>query len=989
MEGLIVLLLLALALVIVLPPVALAKAIRAQREIEKLKERVRDLEGQVQRVSAPVPEAAPEIPVAPRVVVPPPLPRGVAEAELRETITVPQRPAPAATNATVATAASAKSTPRAPVNWEQFMGAKMFAWTGGLALFLGVAFFVKYSFEHNLIPPELRVAIGFVVGLALVIGGVMLKRKENVVTAQTLCATGILILYAVTFACRAFYHFSFFGLIPTFALMTLITAVAFLLAVRMNALVVAILGIAGGFLTPILLSSGQDNPVGLFGYIALLDIGLLLVARHKQWSSLPILGAIGTALMQIAWAGDFFVRNQYFAGNRTLLPMAIFVGLQALFTVAALAQKRVGRFDHAISGAALGITTLTVGWAFYFLSFSRIAERPALLFTYVFVVDAGLLSLIFGRDYFARLLTAAGGAVFVLLALWTQSHLTAHNLYAALAAYFIFAAVHSSAPLLMQRLGKPSPIWATHLFPAATLLLVLLPIFKLATASFLIWPLVLCVNVLALFAVIAAGTLAAMVIVLVLTLVALGAWLLQLPTTTLSGLDSALFLIGGFAVFFVAAAMWATRRFQPAAPAPAAFFDPAKLRIQLPALSASLPFALLIMAVLRLSLANPSPVFALALFLVVLLLGLTKIFAADLLAWVALVSTVLLEFAWHSAHFDKAHAALPLLWYLGFSALFTAFPFFFHRQFANRTLVWASSALAAPLHFFLVYDLVRSTHPNGMLGLLPAGFALPALLCLFLILRLTPGASPAKTAQLALFGGAALFFITLIFPIQFDRQWITLGWALEGAALCWLFRRVPHPGLRLTGVALIVIAFARLAFNPAVLDYHPRAATPIFNWYLYSYGIAAGCAFFAAKLLAPPRHRVLNFGAPPLLYALGTILVFLLLNIEIADYFSKPGAAALTFHFSGNFARDMSYSIAWAMFALALLIVGIRQRAVAVRWAGLALLALVILKLFLHDLSQLDQLYRIAAFIVVAVIAIIASFLYQRFLGAAETQPTS
>jgi hypothetical protein len=94
----------------------------------------------------------------------------------------------------------------------------------------------------NLIPPELRVAIGFIAGIALIIGGLTLRRKENVVTAQTLCATGILILYAVTFACRAFYHFSFFGLIPTFAIMTLITAAAFLLSVRMNAIAVAVFG---------------------------------------------------------------------------------------------------------------------------------------------------------------------------------------------------------------------------------------------------------------------------------------------------------------------------------------------------------------------------------------------------------------------------------------------------------------------------------------------------------------------------------------------------------------------------------------------------------------------------------------------------------------------------------------------------------------------------------------------------------------------------
>ena len=80
----------------------------------------------------------------------------------------------------------------------------------------------------------------------------------------------------------------------------------------------------------------------------------------------------------------------------------------------------------------------------------------------------------------------------------------------------------------------------------------------------------------------------------------------------------------------------------------------------------------------------------------------------------------------------------------------------------------------------------------------------------------------------------------------------------------------------------------------------------------------------------------------------------------------------------------MSYSIAWALFALLLLIVGMRKQTAPVRYASLGLLGVTVIKLFLHDLSQLDQLYRIAAFVVVAVIAILASFLYQRFLAATE-----
>ena len=227
--------------------------------------------------------------------------------------------------------------------------------------------------------------------------------------------------------------------------------------------------------------------------------------------------------------------------------------------------------------------------------------------------------------------------------------------------------------------------------------------------------------------------------------------------------------------------------------------------------------------------------------------------------------------------------------------------------------------MAGPPQFFLIHRLVTAAYPNHVMGLLPAAFAIPGLLSLVVVLKTIPAENKARMTQLAWFGGVALFFITLIFPIQFDRQWITIGWALEGAALLWLFHRVPHPGLRLVGVGLLVAAFVRLALNPAVLEYHPRAATPIFNWYLYAYGIVTVCLFAGAKLLAPPRNQISNINAPPILAGLGTVLAFLLLNIEIADYFSQPGST-LTFQFSGDFARDMTYSIAWALFALVLLV---------------------------------------------------------------------
>jgi uncharacterized membrane protein len=971
MEPLILFVIGLLIAIIVLPFVALAKANSAKRDLDDLTARLSSLENDVRRLGqrpVPAPEAEPPAPTA--FAAPPPLPitAPVLPAQQKETVprSIPQEfVAPSLTQA--------MKPAKPPIDWEEFMGAKLFAWIGGLAFFLGVAFFVKYSFEHNLIPPEMRVAIGFVVGVGLLVGGLLLKRKENAVTAQTLCATGILVLYAVTFACRSYYHFAFFGLVPTFLLMTLITAVAFLLSVRLNAIVVAVLGIAGGFLTPVLLSTGQDNPLGLFGYIALLDIGLLAVAQRQRWNVLPILGALGTAVMQFAWVSTFFVPEKYFDGNKVLIAMAVFAGFQVLFLVAVAWSKRTGKINRELLVCALAMAAIAIFAAFYFLSFHSIAQRLALFFGYVFAVDLGALALTLLETGAIVAQPLAGLAAFLLLSIWTGNYLTNANLYTALGFYFVFALFHAAAPIALQRLRKTDIPWWSHVFPAVALLLVLMPIFQLSELSLLVWPFVLVVDLVALALALTTATLLPVIAVLVLTLVAIGAWLSRIPSE-LTGLPTALFILAGFAMFFFIATGWSARHAKP----------DAKFATQLPALSATLPFVLLIMVTLRLPLANPSPVFGLALLLVILLLGMSAICALDLLPAVGLVSVLALEHAWHFEHFDPAHAALPLIWYLGFYGLFTIFPFIFHRTFAVKTAPWATAALAGPLHFYLVYDLIRSAYPSVVPGLVPAVFGLPALLGLSVLLKRTSVTSPARNAQVALFGGAALFFITLIFPIEFDREWITMGWALEGAALCWLFHRVPHPGLRLAGVALLVIVFARLALNPAVLSYHPRAAFAIFNWYLYTYGIATVCLFAAAGLLAAPRHRVLGHSALPLLYTLGTVLAFLIVNIEIADYFSAPGAAALTFQFSGNFARDMSYSIAWALFALLLLIVGIRKRTAPVRYSSLGLLGITVLKLFFHDLSQLDQLYRIGAFIVVAVIAIVASFLYQRFLAAVE-----
>jgi hypothetical protein len=979
----------------------IAHAVSAKRRIEELSQRLGELEIEIIRLKRDKESPKPaESTPGPQVTIVPPVPAAAPKpAATLPTVISPPRP-PAAMPPPISVApATSKPAPIPPpkpapaINWEQFMGVKLFAWLGGLALFLGVAFFIKYSFDDNLVSPELRMAAGFITGLGLLTGGVAMSRKNYSALSQTLCATGVVILYAVTFACYALYHFAFFGPTTTFLLMALVTTAAFFLAVRLGALVVAILGMLGGFLTPVLLSTGQDNPLGLFGYLAILDAGLIVIALHRRWFFLAPLAAIGTAIMQLGWLNKFFVAGNYFVGDRIFTALGILSGFTALFLAGMFWAGRGKKLNWWLAGALLGVATASLSFTAWFLTFAPLAQRSWLMFGFVFLIDLAVAALAWLDDEAANAQPVFGLAVFGLITEWTTNSLDSGMLNSALAFYFIFAVFHSVFPVLLQRRRAASrPLWGSRVFPSLSLALVLLPVFQLTDVSFVVWPFVLLVDVLAIALAVATLSLWPVLIVLVLTLAVLGELICKIPAD-LTGLPESFFLLGAFSIIFVGVGAWLARKFKPDVLANGVkltgdFTAPANVAAQLPAFATILPFLLLIMATQRLPLANPSPVFGLALLLIGLLLGVTRFFSLDWLPAVGLVCVTALECEWHFSHFATASAIVPLICYLVFLGVFAMFPFLFLKKFSDTIVPWATAAMAGVPQFFLIHRLVAATWPNDFMGLLPAAFAIPPLVSFAVVRKKIPAEGRARLAQLAWFVGVALFFITLIFPTQFHRQWLTVGWALEGAALLWLFHRVPHLGLRLTGVGLLVAAFIRLALNPAVLAYHPRSETPIFNWYFYAYGIVTVCLFVGAKLLAPPRNLVLGSNTPPILAGFGVVLAFLLLNIEIADFFSAPGST-LTFEFGGNFAREMTYTIAWALFALVLLVAGIWKKIPATRYAAMGLLCVTLLKLFFHDLAQLNQLYRIGAFVGVAVIAMLASFAYQKFFatGSQDEKP--
>ena len=476
---------------------------------------------------------------------------------------------------------------------------------------------------------------------------------------------------------------------------------------------------------------------------------------------------------------------------------------------------------------------------------------------------------------------------------------------------------HSSTPASpcgRRDRQRPSRIksWRTCV-PLLGLALLFLCVWNGET-SFAVWACVLLIDLIALGLALTSRSVAALLIALLATIVTAGLWIVNAPALPES-VVGILVVVGSFGVFFSTASTFLTRKLG---------FGATDSRRNVPAIAAAMPFVLLLMLIGKLPVPDPTAVFAVAMLLGVVLLALGIVARTSWIALVALAFTWAVEREWHTLHFASVNALLPLGWYVVFFLIFAAYPYFAAGRKRegdalpneSSALPWAIGALSGFLHFWLVAELIVTAYPAFRNGLLPAAFAMPYLVGLFYLIR-KQGVAPASgDARLAWQGGAALFFLSLIFPVQFDREWVTLGWAVEGLALLVLFRSVPNKGLRLTGAGMLVLVFIRLALNPAVLAYHPRSGTPIWNWYLYAYGISCLCLFGGAYAIRSYRETALARVIPRVLYALGAVLSFLLLNIEIADYFSV--GPTLTFSFDGNFARDMSYSIAWALFAFAL-----------------------------------------------------------------------
>jgi uncharacterized membrane protein len=221
-----------------------------------------------------------------------------------------------------------------------------------------------------------------------------------------------------------------------------------------------------------------------------------------------------------------------------------------------------------------------------------------------------------------------------------------------------------------------------------------------------------------------------------------------------------------------------------------------------------------------------------------------------------------------------------------------------------------------------------------------------------------------------IFAGLALTFVTLAIPIRLDGRWITIAWAVEGAVLIWSGLRIRVPALRAAGFLLFTVAACRLAFIPLPADQF------ILNARFATFVITVACfllaCYFArtegADLGANEQFAYLATAIAANIYALAA------LSLEIWDYFDRTTSVGI----DRGLAQQFALSSLWLVYALGLLAAGISKKSAVLRWQALALLGVVIGKVFVFDLSFLQRFYRIISFLLLGLALMLISYFYQR-----------
>ncbi|MCC7407770.1 MAG: DUF2339 domain-containing protein [Phycisphaeraceae bacterium] len=972
--------------------------------------------------AAPRPVASPPIiTAAPAHPAPRPLPRHITP-----TTTPPPRPAPGIPAASAGPAWSARLA-------EQFVGTRLLVWIAALAIALAGIFLAKYSYEQGLLRPSVRLLVATLFGASL-LGVAEFLRKRTAQIAQALAAASVAILFACILV--GVYLDHLLTPITAAGLMVVVTALAVLFSLRHGPLV-ALLGLVGGFFTPVLISPDARNPAVETLYLVLLQAGLLLVSRRKQWWPLSLLTIAGA----FAWALVWLLSPTRFVDTPLLglfILLSLVAAIAATWAVVGVPEKFAALVDllrwasviasMGLLAAMLPLRDFTwLEWFFFGLlcagcvvgarlnhRYHALAWLSAILsLTLLWVWGDSLPHPILDPNYRALgWVLLAFGSLFAVggcLCVWRSKEPHAPALWAGLSVTGAIAYL-----LTAYRLLQPAP-WP-HFYGECCVLLALLylPAAYLLFRHRLTSP--ACNN-------------------------ALGA--LSLGICALLALAAPIeldprWLAVAFALELAAAAtlhkLWC-----------------------IPMLRVAVG-VLLVVVVQRLLL-NPyvlgypfgdRPIFNWLLYgygvpVIALAWAAAQLRRADgkshPLAAAVEVAAVALAFAmiclqvhhyfhpqpWRTLDFDLRETATYTWLWLGLGGALLLLGHLRQRRtpyVAGCVLVLlglGQSLLGQGLLFNPL--ILRADLGDHFLSpLLLYSFATPVILGLTLawFLRQGPHAAVAHWAEV-LSLALCLLLVTLLTYHHFFRSalarevhltliqrstfiWL---WLAFGLALLLITRWRPRPTLRWSGFAVIALALLLLLIGPVAI-HNPRwSGQPvgehlIWNWLLYIYALPALLLMAIRGEYTRPRPADwvrIEKGIASFLSVITLLLVFVLVTLEVRQAFHGPiltapaiAATASTPAVLTSQAELYTYSAAWIILGALLLIAGILTTSPTLRWASLAVLLLSVAKVFLYDMRQLGSLYRVVSFMGLGVSLLVLAYLYQKFVfrekPPAESNPT-
>jgi len=333
------------------------------------------------------------------------------------------------------------------------------------------------------------------------------------------------------------------------------------------------------------------------------------------------------------------------------------------------------------------------------------------------------------------------------------------------------------------------------------------------------------------------------------------------------------------------------------------------------------------------------------------------------------LATLVYFWGWYSEFYRADELATTVLFATVFFVLFAALPVV--RSWRDGELSGLEAGIVLVNSLAYLVALREMLWPDNRWALTVAVLALAAGHLAAERMLPEKRGTEVRLARI-LYAGLALTFVTLAIPIRLDGKWITIAWAVQGAVLIWSGLRVRIAAMRWAGLVLFAIVAGRLAVIAIPAD------TFLLNARFATFAICVACMALSCYFAATSDEELSEGESKSFMITAvaANILAIAASSLEVWDVFGRMPSLGI----DRGHAQELALSMLWLVWALGLLGAGLWKKSEAIRWQALVLLGVVIVKVFLFDLSFLEKFYRIVSFLLLGLALMLISFYYQRQL---------